>query len=703
MPNNFDTVKYNQSTSRFLLVRLNPCRCLNDLLTDNDDGTYSLTTDLIFNELFENGEVINKVAVGTLSPREYYYDEATKELKIYPAGAPSSSHFIIGGYYLFYTTEKERVYYETPTDDTSTLRTWNARIISAPAVKQNIKNVLAGIITIQSSALSLIDYDQEFRNYLTNDDSFNKRPIQIWMCLNDLDNHQIIFDGLTSNINYDNEKVTIEIVDGLSKLLNKAFCGDTEGEVYHLLATNATLDPNKDKTPIPLILSKYSSYSVINDKTLSGTPFAWSLLTDKLLEASCISYNTSIATSTNRNWGLCRSTNGFFDFALSNITVSFADLDVPNFTIQLGISLSYKDYFLAGDTFKIYFNTGNTYKYARVIHADTTEVYGAYFFITLVLNSVDDVTETEPQTITIYGNNAPTIVVEAEDTLYYPLYERDYTATVVDTTGGNKYLKITFVNNFEANVGMSVALNPNEHKIFYRVKCPETNLNHSDSLKYLLDQAEINTDTSSFATAKTALDINTFFSIPNQNENDYSNYASYCEQILKSTFGYLYLTDSMNAGYNLFDLPTSGTLVDDIDVLKSSEANSIDYKDLNTSYIVSNPYLTYSLDIQLSGPIWSYNPDYNSFFTARNDKAKYLHGVDSLETFEHVLETKDYVTRFADIMAFKSERFKTTQFKTSTILLGSSIGEDINSQKIISIDSNLKDTTIITTDLLGAN
>ena len=53
-------------------------------------------------------------------------------------------------------------------------------------------------------------------------------------------------------------------------------------------------------------------------------------------------------------------------------------------------------------------------------------------------------------------------------------------------------------------------------------------------------------------------------------------------------------------------------------------------------------------------------------------------------------------------MAFKSERFKTTQFKTSPIFLDANIGDDINSQKIISIEKGLKDTTIITTDLLGA-
>lgn len=685
MPNLFSTIKENQASRKFTLIRINPSRYVNDDLTSIGGGKYTITmTSFVINKVEENGVELTLVS-GTPAIGEYSYDEDTYLLTVYPTSAPSSTNAIVTSYYLFYTGERNRVWYENPEDDTTSLRDWEPKIQTIPTMNTSIENVEQGVFSIKSSSFSIINNENDFEQYLTINDSFYQKPVQIWICLDATDNIQKVYIGKISKINVSDDKINFTIEDNTSSLLFPAYMGDTSDEVYWSQDSFANVNPNNNGAVIPYFIGSASRYQLIADSSISSLSTARRLDIGSLHKAVCVSYTTSIATNTNRTWGICRvGSDGFLNFSFTPSAISNTD---PNYTRLTG-TFAQIDKFRIGDTFII--NQTAVDYYVRVIDIDRTNNY--------IYTTKEAAISTGAA---ILANNCPAIVIDNFDGTYYPLYGRDYTAAITTTTGGNKYLQITFTNNFESSLSMAT-LDPGNMTTYYRIRPDTTNAKHGSVLKLMLENAGLTTLASTFTTANTDLAVNCNISIPSIFESDFGSYVKYIQDILKSTLGYLTINNSFEVEYYLFVAPAGTVTITDTDILENSPRIEIEYRDIVSTIIAYNP--NYASDEAIE--------DVNDTpsKTLSSNKAQYLHGINNTIRFVHSLESIN--ARLPEILNLRSERRATYFFKTKTLNLDSIIGNDFilsragilgseatKNLKVIGIQKTQNDVQLILTDL----
>jgi len=145
--------------------------------------------------------------------------------------------------------------------------------------------------------------------------------------------------------------------------------------------------------------------------------------------------------------------------------------------------------------------------------------------------------------------------------------------------------------------------------------------------------------------------------------------------VLRSVGGYLTIGNDFEAEYYLLDTPSgSGEQIDDTVYLKNSVKSKIDYNDVKSGVILSNPHVP-----KITGEE-AVNRSYNNV-------ARYLHDVENVEEIEHCLDDID--NRADEILSIKTNRKRIYDFDVATKLIDSKIGDDIT------LDSaNMKITNI---------
>ncbi len=679
MTNNFSTIKNNQASQKFFLVRLEPARYMNDLLSLDSGGIYQATlTGFVFSKVQANGTDLTKVTT-VANSGEWSYNETTGVFRVY--SAPSSSNIIVAFYYLFYTGERFRVVYQDPEDTATTLRDWEPKLKKSPSLVSSIDQVINGKLQISPSSLAIINDSHEFQEYLTGNDSFYNKGIKIWTCLDSTDNIKKAYEGRITGLSLSRTEVNLKFEDNLSILSLPALMADNSASTYYNLQDNASLDPQKNSKPIPFFFGKVSRYQ-LKRVLVTNLTDARLLDPESLYEAVCTNFNASISNTNNREWGIGRTKDGFLDFGFTPSAISQAD---ANFT-RLDCNAAQVSKIFIGDTFVIS-NAGTPY-YFMVWHVDRVS---NYIYCTKDANVLTG--------DSVATNKAPSLVIQRDaSNVHYCLYGRDYTATESATSGGNKYLKITFTNNFEANHTGLLAIDPTQHKVLFRVKPDQTNIKHGSVLKFLLEKAGLTVNSSSVTTANSSLDVNANFSIPQFDESDYSEYYKYIELILSSTLAYITLNNSFEIEYKLFSTPSSTTQITDTDILQGSFDTEINYKDIVSQIIAYNPHYS------------SPETTATSSDSETSLKAQYLHGVNKTVRFRHVLE--DITGRIESIMKVRRERYATYEFDSKIINIDSILGDEFllvksgllggdssKSVKIMEIQKGIESTQLTATDL----
>jgi hypothetical protein len=681
MPNNFSTIKLNQTSEKFYLIRLVPRRVVNSNLVSIGGGKYQATFNYPISSVMANDVSLTKVTT-VLNPGEYSYDETTKALIVY--STPSASNIIVVNYYVFLTGGRYRVLNENPEDVNTPLRDWIPRIKTNPEISNSIENVIQGNLQISLSGMTIINDENEFEDYLTADDSFNLCEAKIWLCLDGVENIQKIYNGRVAGIGLSGNTVQLQFEDQLGGLLLPAYMGDDAGECYFTQNDFPNMNPNYSGALIHFIIGKASRFKTISESNPT-LPDAQALDQSTLYNAICTDYDNELTTSNNREWGVCRvSGEGFLDFGFTPSNIDNTD---PNFTRLTGTAGETGKFFI-GDTFVVTQVMVNYY--LRVIYTDRINNY-------LYCSKEGGISTGAVVT----PNDCPSVLVTNESNeTYLCLYGRDYTATVTTTSGGNKYLKITFVNNFETNHPGLAVLDPGKYKVKYRVRPDYSKANHAEVVKELLINAGLTVDAVSITAAKAALDSNCAFSIPQFDEGDFSRYVDYIQLILKSALSFLTLANDFEIEYRLFQSPTSTFEITDIDIIQNTYAIEINYKDMAHQIIAYNPH-------------WSHNEGIvDASATEISLKAKYLHKINNANRFRHVLEK--ITDRIASIAGVYAERKALYKFDTKAINLDSILGDDLKiirdgilgnetnkELKVISISKSPMKSKIIATDLLG--
>lgn len=682
MTNNFSTLKLNQAVEKFTYIRFEPARYVNSDLTSIGGGKYTINLlDFNITQVQQNGIALSEVQT-TPSSGEYYFNELTGLLTIYPTATPSASVAIVVFHYLFFSSGGSSIIPEDPENTSTQLKHWKQRIIQSPPIENSIKNILAGVLTINSSSVSLINDSYDLNTYFGINDSWYQKEVKVWTCIDSSDNIQKVFEGIVTNVNVTAQSITIGFEDLISKFSTPALFGDDRSETYINKEDYPNIDSNKANSPIRMIFGTVSRYQTIPE-TVTNLTTAEKLDPTSLFEAYCVDYSPNISTTSNREWIACRTVDGYADFSCTPSNVNNTD---PNYT-RMTLTAGQIAKFHIGDTFVM------NGKYLRVYYVDRVNNY---------IYTTKDAGVTTGDSI--LASKLPSVVLsDKRDSTYYLMDTRDYSITQTTTTGGNKLYKIVLTNNFEANHPGLTALNVGTHSIYYRMKPDITNAKHGSVIKEILEKLGLTVNSTSISNANTSLTSNVNFTVPQFDETDYNEYFRYLELILSSSFGYIFLNNSFEIEYKLFDSPSSTTALTDTDILDNSFSLNVDYKDIITQLIAYNSH--YSANEVI-------NQAATPSVTIESIKSKHLHGIDRTVRFRHVLE--DMSARLQDIMNFRAERSVLYNFETANRNLDSLIGDDYNMSnsgllgtdtsrvvKIIKINKNNSRVSMTAIDLIG--
>jgi len=666
MANNFVNIKENQASRKFHLVKLNPARMVNGDLSLVSGLDYTMTFPYDVVDVVENGSSVS-----------YTHTETTQQLDVTLTAAPSSSNIVVVTYAIYITSSDVKTIGKDPETPGTDLRDWEPRLKNLLSVKQNVKDILNGVFSISNSSITLINNGQYWEQYLTDNDSFYNKEIEVWQVLDEVSNIQKVFKGVISGLSIDKKQLVLRVKDTLDRLTYPALMGDDI--VYYTNGNFTKVDPLRVNFPILYHFGTVTRYKLLSE-SVTNLGDASRIDASTLSQAICTDYNNDITTANNREYHAGR-VSGSTDFSFTMTAVDNTD---PNFT-RLTTSAASIAKLHIGDTFVV---TGSGTYYVRILYVDRTN---NYVYITkegsLVL------------TDTVNSNVCPVITIQDLSTTYYCLYGRDYTASEVALPSGNKLIKVNFVSNFEANHAGLTALDPSLMTVGYRLKPNFDSQDQANVLTEILTKAGFTLDAASFTAAQTSLDVKANFSIPYFDEVDFNDYTKYVEELLQSTIGYILLKNDFTIAYKLFKTPTSADSVTDIDILKDTYQVGFEYKDIVSELITFNSHYSSSEFSNVAS------------VTVDSPKAKYLHGINKTSRFRHYLE--DYSTRATDLMAIRSERFAKYSFATKSVNYDSEIGDDILLEKsglpgqvtsrplkIISMNKKVNETTVEATDLL---
>jgi hypothetical protein len=744
------TAKGLRSSERFMLVRVEPARDATTLLASAGSGLYTYTFNAVVSKVTRNGVELTADASSPSVNDHYYHNESTGVLTVKLASAPNAStNVIIVYYYLFYTSLRPRTAYQTPTDNTTSERAWEPRLVELPTVAQTYRNAIGGVLSISSGSVSLINTDRALQAYLTDNDSFYNKAIDIWVCIDSTDEIQKIFTGRVQRVALLNERARLVVSDGLAQLNKKAFMGDTADEAIYKREASSFPDmyPGANYTPVPFIFGSsrfaYKTFTLsegretLHSIELGGASTGFGEVTsldhEYCTKAICTDYSVENSDSENRVWGIARTRGNFRTIDIGNPTggvINYRKNSVGNNSGDESYNLNPAD-----DT------TGTTTRRAwQMDYAGTPDgnlkpgdsfvwdnglgggnfVSRYFFMVTHVgpnyvrgyMPGLDPSSSTGTfSTANVQTNQAPALVIYDTRTgqRYFPCYDYDFTYSITTTSGGNKYMEVTFNDGFETatsggtrnHTNMSV-LHPSVHTVGFRVEqaTASSATTHAVVMQTMLEAAGLAVNAASITAANSALTANASFTIPYYNQAEIGSYLEYCQDLAFSTLGYVAQNNSQEIEYVLFEAPAASTEIDTNLTEQRSVKVEVEYQDIVTEVIASNPHRPDDSDSALT------------FATASSNKAKYLHGFEQRKYITHLLD--DITGRIDTHLALLSQRRATYEFTTATELITAELGDDLTlssnqvlggsgstNLKIISMDNNATKTIVQATDLKG--
>ena len=708
-----ETIKKQNATTRFSLVRLTPARFISDDLVDSGTSGTTLTLYTMefpyisIDKIEVNGtEIPRATAISINSPAQHYaYDEATKSLEVGLDDPPNDTdNIVIIFYNIMFTGEKYRDFHEDPLDDTTARREWQPVLTSYPETSQSIKNIREGIFTIAPTRVKLIDNRDKvnFQQYLTLNDSFNNKSFKVWQVIKTDDDEviRLAFQGNIVSLSLDGQSISIQCNDSFNRLLQPALMGDDENEAYARRSADSypTLQPNENNNPIPYILGTRTKRN-INEGTgviLSPMGTVTGLEIDEIsaeLRAKNVDYLESAVGNANRSFVLCRTSSGGIK-DLNGGTIQSIEVTGPGNFDQTWITVSDPFAYEPGDQFV--WTEGATQYNTRIDYVGTAVNPDTSIASNLVLAG-SGWNITTSSTI----NNSPALYVELRTEVKQNVGTNvgkefildlrqniDVTIQETATSGGNRTISITLPDNWESfytGIYGSERFDPLRDEIYFYLRT-EDGHTHSDSLQRIVEKSGLEVEQTSFDQAFTDLSVNTIYQIPEFNEKSYKNYAFYAENLLASTLGYLLVNNDLEIEYHLLKSPAPSESRGSSLIIDKTASLSVNYKDIQTTIVGKNVHAedTKSMDSGEASP------------SVASAKSRLLHGVENVTILNHVLD--DISPRLQDHIDLKSNRTAIYSFSTATEDIDTEIGDDLTiDNDVVAGSDTTEDVKIIST------
>lgn len=669
-----------RASDRFMLVRLTPARYVSGDLAADGGGVYSMAWTYPIAKVERNGTVLTETTTNPPGTNDYWYhDESSGTFKVKLASAPSSTNVVVIYYYLFYTNQKAREAYETPTDSATTLRDWEPRLTALPTITQSIRNVTSGVFSVSASGLELINSDYAFQNYLTANDSFRGKDVDIWLCVNDTSEIQKVFKGAVDSLSLSEGFVSISFLDLFSTLDQPCYMGDTAAEAFFTRTEYPTLAADDEGVPRKYVAGGGNRCVVFDNGTYIRQLFDGE-------EAVNISSSVGGAGD-NLTWGLCRIPPG----GIKN--QSFGSITRTTFFAG-GQSWAYvsNHTFSAGETLQ-WVELGVTYR-ALILYVEEFIEGGLTY--NLAISDISPGRLTTSSTIAALPKIALALKHPQEGVAYpggyavSPLqYTDGFSISTTTTSGGNTLVDIVLVNTNIRVAGASLV--PETDRLLYRV-VPAADANHAAVLERLVEAAGLAINASTFSTATSALDADCRFTIPYFDEIEYKTYTEYAEDLLSCTLGAVYQNSSQEVAYELLDSEAGAQTIDRHVYLKGSLSASVDYNDVVTQIVAYNPHAIELNELDAADP---------SSATSEDLVAKYLHGAKTTR-FRHLMTS--LANRIDAILAVRSSPRILYRFETATKNLTSLLNDPITLEADAVLGgSGTKDLSVVTIDNSGTS
>lgn len=700
------------NSERFALVKITPARYVGGDLASAGGGVYDMAWTYPINRVERNGTALTEVSSTPGTNDQWYWDGTTLEIKL--AAAPSATNVIVVFYDLFYTSGEYRITTTDPEDSATAERHWEPRLMGMPEVKQNVSDIVNGVVSSSSTSIRLANTDLAFQNYLTSTDSFYQKTVKVWFCANGVSNIQKVFEGRVQSITVNNNDVLLSLFDGFAKLDQPALFGDTAKEAYWLRESGSfpNVYPPDQNTPIPMVLTKKTRAEYTTEPTAPGDKYFDGrvypeLVAEKMMKAVCTDYSEENPTLTNNlYWGLCRfNSNGPRTLDFGNITgidkvddgaseiIIYVQTDSHNLNIYDSFELR-----TTGAQPTLYGHVIENREFTYNAGGGTKTYQFAVWFENVASASTVSITTS---THTFESHNGPAVVLVDK---YSSRISRIMTygeewgfvaggANITTTSAGNKYAYIIL------NAVSSGNPDPASQEIRFVYGAADGYL-HGEVVQDLAEGAGLTVNTSSITAANTSLAVNTAMTIPQFDETDFASYRKYLEMLCKSTMGIVYFNNSSELVYELLAAPSS---TNSITESKFRDIRvSLEYRDIVTQLIAYNPALADKEALDAAN---------SPSETVESLIALHLHETRNVVRFRHVLE--EITSRIQDIFDILSNRRALYRFITATDNLASKIGDDLQLDadevlggsgsvdlKIVGLDKSPDEVDVEATDLL---
>ena len=687
----FATEIARSNSERFPLVRITPRRNITSQLASEGSGVYGMVFTYDIAKIERNGTVLTKVTSAPVANDRWYVD-SSGNLDIKLASAPSSSNVIVVFYNLYLTTGEYRIAYKTPTDDTTEETNWEPRIAGSVSVNQSVRDVLGGVLASSLSGVDVDNSDAYLQQFFTDEDSWKNAAISLWLSVNG--EIARLPAGIVQDVSL-KTTATVSVGDVLMGLNSKATFGDPVDLAYFTSTNYPDVWPEMKDAPIPVQMAKYPAGLIAETSSIGAYAFQ-----SPVGKATCISYDSNAAVTTNREWvlgklpaGASRSVAGLTFgtiTAVSQVTSSgyhFINIACTGANVPYNMGLGALD-----DT------AGNPYRYGRVL--SNSEIVPGYQYRIIVTEEVGDAAWTTD--IEIFVDSITLFLVEKSDpTVAYfmegPLWQGSLTTTT--TTAGNKILSCTFGDDIENHASDPIwsyggdPISPDTHDIYVYI--------HAEGLDNAVEWAnELFEAATGLELSGDLGDPKTNFYIPSVGESEIGSYRSYLQKICQSVAGYIVENSSGAGEAALLAAPSAGTLINGANA--HDFAVAVEYADIKTSIRLSNP--------QMRDKFFTTDDDYE--VEESDTIAPHLHKTVDVETLEHILESIEH--RSDEVIALKANRRAIYSFRTATTMLDADIGDDITLEsdivlggsgtanlKIIGLEKSASEVLVEATDLLG--
>jgi hypothetical protein len=711
----FSSLKEKQGSLRTALVRITGGRDVtNDLVFSTPN--YIITFDYPVKSVSHGITELSRVS--TVSGNDQFsYNETTKVLTLRVA---SLDNEIIVEYYTFFCSDQGVNHYETPTDNTTTVREWQPRIANDIHIKNSVENIYQGIFSISQITVSISNNDSYMQQFFPDNlSSFSNKGCEVWFFIDTVDNIQKVYDGRIKSVSFSESTVNFTVYDAFSTLDDKCYMGAIASRCYaglyqflFLGDTQMRWYPPDLGKPIPYL---FGAKSTNEFNYVDASPCGYSYLINGW-QAYDTSYIKGFAGTSfsvpsfkcNYRWDMFRS-NGD-----TGQTLTYSAINGPN-TEATAKDGTRRYYNLSGHNFFVGMSVKWTYLgtdyYGRVeyVHPSGTFTYGGNTFNVAIRDQgtipgaamatafADAATAAMPN---VRANGIVLTLFRGSTSTYYPLtmgYHFNVNVTPLDDDPYNHIYTLVLVSDFNTKVGFHP--DPDEGDVFFYMfrKTTGAAVGHSDAVQEILEASGMSIDVASFTQIQSDRDVDVEFSIPYYGETEYRASTEYLQEIVRAIPAYLALNSDNEVVYNIIESGTPSETNDDNEIIQGTLDVTHNYNDIYTEIKSSNQNIINATDLNETDP--------TSVATESDTSAERLHGFKNTLVLNHPLKAiSDFL---ADILSLRSKPTTIYRFQTATKHLDALIGTDItieNEQvlggdgtvnaKIISFDKSLENVTI---------